>query len=225
MTYERSEIKYPKTYGTKGFANRALILARPLETFFALTWPTRTGRRRNILKRQNSLQPKNVVVPSPLTVPDMFSRAHAAFKVSTGLATEAAIRLALCAAFYVTDVSIEPFVRVIQREEAWLYANPRTDSYFPTSYLWATVAFAPPLAVAVVHALFVAGWKSQRRRECATDVVAAVLVITLLVGTHTPVLHADLKLDPNHPIVYKPNLSRTRISQQASSSRPLRREI
>ena len=178
---------------TKGFATRALILARPLETFFALTWPTRPGtkvvKRRNILKRQNSIQLKNVVVPSPLTVSDMFSRAHAAFKVSTGLATEAAIRLALCAAFYVTDVSLDPFVRVIQREEAWLYANPRTDSYFPTSYLWATVAFAPPLAVAVVHALFVAGWKSQRRRECATDVVAAVLVITLLVNTHTSRSH------------------------------------
>ena len=110
----------------------------------------------------------------------MFSRAHAAFEVSTGLATEAAIRLALCAAFYITDVPLEPFVRVIQKEEAWLYANPLTASYFPTSYLWATVAFAPPIAVAVVHAFFVAGWRS-RRRECATDVVAAVLVMTLLV--------------------------------------------
>ena len=176
---------------TKGFANRALIIARPIEKFFALTWPTRkVVKRSNILKRQISIKPKNVVVSSPLTVSGMFSRAHAAFKVSTGLATEAAIRLALCAAFYVTDVSLDPFVRVIQREEAWLYANPRTDSYFPTSYLWATVAFAPLVAVAVVHALFVAGWKSQRRRECATDVVAAVLVITLLVNAH--ISHSDL---------------------------------
>ena len=49
----------------------------------------------------------------------MFSRAHAAFVVSSGLAAEAAIRLALCAAFYITDVSMDPFVRVIHEEEAW----------------------------------------------------------------------------------------------------------
>ena len=111
----------------------------------------------------------------------MFSRAHAAFVVSTGLAVEAAIRLALCVAFYVTDVPMEPFVRVIHEEESWLYANPLTASYFPTSYLWTTVALAPPAAVAVAHAFFVSGWNSRRRRDCATDVVAAALVVTLLV--------------------------------------------
>ena len=143
--------------------------------------------------KQKSRQNLKDVIVAELTVTDMFSRAHAAFVVSTGLATEAAIRLALCAAFYVTDVPLEPFVRVIHREEAWLYANPLTASYFPTSYLWATVALAPPLAVAVVHALFVTGWRS-RRRECATDVVAAVLVMTLLVHTrNSPVftIHAS----------------------------------
>ena len=75
-----------------------------------------------------------------------------------------------------------------------LYANPLTASYFPTSYLWATVALAPPIAVAVAHASFVTGWRS-RRRECVTDVVAAVLVMTLLVGAHTsPIFTVDLFL-------------------------------
>ena len=63
---------------------------------------------------------KDAVVISKLTVTDMFSRAHAAFVVSSGLAAEAAIRLALCAAFYITDVSMDPFVRVIHEEEAWV---------------------------------------------------------------------------------------------------------
>ena len=165
---------------------------------------------------------KDAIVISELTVTDMFSRAHAAFAVSTGLATEAAIRLALCAAFYITDVPLEPFVRVIHREEAWLYANPLTQSYFPTSYLWATVAFGPPVAVAVVHAFFVTGWRS-RRRECATDVVAAVLVMTLLVGAlHHEMIHIHLQPQPlnrslarvqifqilSPEIVYKSNLYR-----------------
>lgn len=30
----------------------------------------------------------------------------------------------------------EPFTRKIHEDELWLYKNPRTDSYVPTTILW-----------------------------------------------------------------------------------------
>lgn len=40
---------------------------------------------------------------------------------------------------------------MIHKEEAWLYFNPRTDSYVPTSILWPMVVLVPGASIGFVY--------------------------------------------------------------------------
>ena len=86
------------------------------------------------------------------------------------LAAEAVLRVVLLVGFVVLEYWA-PFERVIQPEEAWLYRNPQTASYVPTSLLWPMVSLVPLVTVAV-------GLLATRD---AADAFVAMLVATLLV--------------------------------------------
>lgn len=84
------------------------------------------------------------------------------------LATEVAVRLGLVFAFLELERQ-EPFTRMIQPEEAWLYRNPMTDSYVPGSLLWKMVFLVPLMAILGSFAV----------TRDAVDLVTATMVFTL----------------------------------------------
>ena len=86
------------------------------------------------------------------------------------------LRLFLLAIFLITEIS-PPFNRIIYKEEAWLYSNPSTASYFPTSVLWVAVVFFPLGTVALVY--LGGGFKSSSSGRIV-DAAVAVWCITLL---------------------------------------------
>ncbi|XP_067012702.2 phospholipid phosphatase 5 [Anabrus simplex] len=85
---------------------------------------------------------------------------------------------ALLACIFLELEGTAPFIRKIQPEELWLYKNPRSDSYVPTTVLWPLVFVTPTVVILLVFLL-------QRDR---VDVSQAVLSLTLglsLVGALT----------------------------------------
>ena len=85
-------------------------------------------------------------------------------------------RVGLLAGFVWMEV-MTPFNRVIHKEEAWLYANPQTESYLPTRLLWPMVLFLPPLAVAMIY--FGGVLKSSQTGRLM-DAFIALWVVSLL---------------------------------------------
>lgn len=84
------------------------------------------------------------------------------------LVTEAVVRLSLVLLFWDLEER-EPFVRMIQPEEAWLYRNPMTESYVSGRWLWRMVVLVPVLTVGGVYAV----------TRDAVDMVTATLVFSL----------------------------------------------
>lgn len=66
-----------------------------------------------------------------------------------------------------------PFERKIQKEEHWLYSNPRTNSYVPSWVLW-PIVFTAPLTVFVIYFLI-----SRNKLEFSQANLAATLAIAL----------------------------------------------
>ncbi|XP_046385281.1 phospholipid phosphatase 4 [Ischnura elegans] len=62
-----------------------------------------------------------------------------------------------------------PFVRVIQPDELWLYKNPRTNSYVPSSVLWPLVFLTPTIVILIVFLV----------QKDKTDVCQAILALSL----------------------------------------------
>ena len=86
------------------------------------------------------------------------------------------VRLILIIAFIVLErKDMEPFYRIVHREETYLYGHPKSESYFPAKYLWFMVFLIPLLSVLMTHAC-------QRRKEeyRFVDFKNALLVITIL---------------------------------------------
>lgn len=67
---------------------------------------------------------------------------------------------------------LPPFMRKIHPDEYWLYSNPKTASYVPSSVLWPTVLSVPALVFSI-HFL------ATRNR---LDFVQASLAVTLALG-------------------------------------------
>lgn len=76
-----------------------------------------------------------------------------------------------------------PFERKIQKEEQWLYSNPRTDSYVPASVLW-PIVFSAPTIVFIIYFLF-----SRNKLEF----IQACLAVTIALGLNG-ILTNSLKL-------------------------------
>ncbi|XP_031626621.1 phospholipid phosphatase 5 [Contarinia nasturtii] len=64
---------------------------------------------------------------------------------------EILIRIAMAIAFFLLEKG-SPFKRKIHTDEIWLYRNPRTDSFVPTSILWPFV-FGIPCSIFLIHFL------------------------------------------------------------------------
>ncbi|KAH3790616.1 phospholipid phosphatase 5-like [Dreissena polymorpha] len=69
---------------------------------------------------------------------------------STNMKVEIAMRVFLIGFFFYTDKA-PGFRRKIQPEEFWLYNFPRSESYYPSSYLWLTVFCVPSLTAWCVY--------------------------------------------------------------------------
>jgi len=80
------------------------------------------------------------------------------------LVTEVAVRLGLVLAFWELERQ-EPFTRMIQPEEAWLYRNPMTESYVPGSLLWKMVFLVPVMAILGSFAVSTKRLKSENRTK------------------------------------------------------------
>ncbi|XP_015113363.1 phospholipid phosphatase 5 isoform X1 [Diachasma alloeum] len=62
--------------------------------------------------------------------------------ISIGLWFDIFLRIFLAILFVMLEKA-EPFVRKIHDDEVWLYRNPKTDSYVPTTFLWPLVFITP----------------------------------------------------------------------------------
>ncbi|XP_066598633.1 phospholipid phosphatase 5-like [Prorops nasuta] len=81
------------------------------------------------------------------------------------------LRIALGILFLFLEKA-EPFTRKIHEDEIWLYRNPRTDSYVPTTMLWPAVFLMPVLIIVIIFAVY----KDKK------DLYQAILCITLALG-------------------------------------------
>jgi len=84
--------------------------------------------------------------------------------------TEVLIRICLLLIFLDTEQR-EPFIRKVQPEEIWLYRNPQTDSYLPSTWLWRMVTFVPLAAILFYYAV----------RRDQIDLTSSTMVITLAI--------------------------------------------
>ncbi|XP_033633198.1 phospholipid phosphatase 5-like [Asterias rubens] len=82
--------------------------------------------------------------------------------------SEISVRLGLFAIFLVTE-ELEPFHRIIQPEEMWLYRNPVTSSYTTTRALF-TIISVVPLTIIAIFAII---------RRDKKDTHQAILAVTL----------------------------------------------
>ncbi|XP_076382737.1 phospholipid phosphatase 4-like isoform X1 [Megalopta genalis] len=89
----------------------------------------------------------------------------------TGIWFDILLRIVLAGLFIELE-NAEPFTRKIHEEELWLYKNPRTDSYVPTTVLWPLVFLMP--AVVIFCTLII--YKDK------TDFYQAILSLTLALG-------------------------------------------
>ncbi|XP_017791837.1 PREDICTED: phospholipid phosphatase 5 [Habropoda laboriosa] len=79
------------------------------------------------------------------------------------------LRIALAGLFIVLEKA-EPFSRKIHEDELWLYKNPRTDSYVPTTLLWPLVFIMPAVVIFCIFLVY----------RDKIDTYQAVLSVTLI---------------------------------------------
>ncbi len=149
--------------------------------------PVKLKKQNKESKSQKVKDPPKAPAPEAMTS-TAASSLSALLRRHPGLACEAGVRAALLGVFLVTEF-LEPFHRVIQAEEAWLYRNPRTDSYVPTRMLWVMVTAVPSCGVLAAHLL---------SRGGVRDVWQAALAVTLLMPLNGAVTNL-IKLGVGRP--------------------------
>ncbi|XP_053977688.1 phospholipid phosphatase 5 isoform X1 [Hylaeus anthracinus] len=89
----------------------------------------------------------------------------------TGFWFDVLLRI-LLAGLFIELEKAEPFTRKIHEDELWLYKNPRTDSYVPTTILWPLVFLMPAIVIFLAFLVY----------KNRTDFYQAVLSVTLALG-------------------------------------------
>lgn len=92
-------------------------------------------------------------------------------EIFTRFSFDVVLRIVLAVLFIELEKA-EPFTRKIHEDELWLYRNPRTDSYVPTTILW-TLVFIMPVIV-IIFTFLVCKDKA--------DLHQAMLSVTLALG-------------------------------------------
>ncbi|EFN82751.1 phospholipid phosphatase 5 [Harpegnathos saltator] len=92
-------------------------------------------------------------------------------QLSVGFLFDVLLRIFL-AVLFVELEKAEPFTRKIHQDELWLYRNPKTESFVPTTVLWPLVFMMP---FAVICFFFI--WHKDK-----VDLQQAILSITLALG-------------------------------------------
>ncbi|XP_012281604.1 phospholipid phosphatase 5 [Orussus abietinus] len=107
--------------------------------------------------------------------------------ISGGFCFDVFLRTIL-AIIYVELENAEPFIRRIHEDELWLYRNPRTDPYVPTTLLWPLVFIFPTIAICLAFLI----------NKDKFDACQSVFAVTLALGLNG-VLTDVLKLIVGRP--------------------------
>ncbi|XP_012153360.1 phospholipid phosphatase 5 isoform X1 [Megachile rotundata] len=91
--------------------------------------------------------------------------------ILTGYWFDILLRIVLVGLFIELEKA-EPFTRKIHEDELWLYKNPKTDSYVPTTLLWPLVFIIPSMVILFTFLIY----------KDRTDTYQAILCVTLALG-------------------------------------------
>lgn len=110
------------------------------------------------------------------------------------LVSELTARLLLLLIFLVLEHQ-KPFMRLIHKEELWLYQNPTTESYVSGTKLWLFIVLPAPFLPLTYHFLT---HKYQKYQHRIHDILSAILAVTLLLPLNGVITNV-IKLSVGRP--------------------------
>ena len=128
-------------------------------------------------KIQNKCQKHTITSEMNSVLQIKCSGTQMSMNLNSNLFHESLARISLVIFFFYLE-SVEPFHRVIQKEELWLYSNPQSQSYVSTTVLFCFIVFPLPFLPLVYH--WVVKTKNTNPSYYKSDLISATLATTLL---------------------------------------------